>query len=315
MNAARAAIYPASIAGDVSAERLKRWFSKEENQYRIKKSIREMVVFAEQSIIKDPPFTKLDLLCCRNLLIYLGPELQKRLIAIFHYSLKPGGILFLGSSEAIGQAHDLFTSLDKKWKIYRRDPVAFAAQSILEFPASPLRQVPERPELPETMRKAEELSAFQLVETILKQVEAPPCVIIDEASNIIYLHGRTGRYLEPAVGKVSVNILEMARPGLKMDLVAAIRKAATDKRECLRKGVAIEHDGGHISIDLTVKPLLEPRALRGLMMVIFKEIDVSAKKQRRRKTGKNRHKKSSCRDARTGVAAHQGKPADHHRRT
>ena len=109
MNAARAGIYPASIAGDVSAARLKRWFSKEDNQYRVKKSIREMLVFAVQSIIKDPPFTKLDLLCCRNLLIYLGPELQKRLISIFHYSLKPDGILFLGSSETIGQAHDLFT--------------------------------------------------------------------------------------------------------------------------------------------------------------------------------------------------------------
>lgn len=99
--AARAGIYPASIAGDVSAARLKRWFSKEGNQYRIKKSIREMLVFAVQSIIKDPPFTKLDLLCCRNLLIYLGPELQKRLMPIFHYSLKPAGILFLGTSEAI----------------------------------------------------------------------------------------------------------------------------------------------------------------------------------------------------------------------
>jgi two-component system CheB/CheR fusion protein len=286
VNSARAGIYPASITGDVSAERLKRWFTKEENQYRINKSIREMVVFAVQSIIKDPPFTKLDLLCCRNLLIYLGPGLQKRLISIFHYSLKPGGILFLGTSEAIGQAHDRFAILDRKWKIYRREPMEFADRSVLEFPAPLARQASERPERPEAMRKAEELSAFQLVETILKQVDAPPCVIIDEASNIIYLHGRTGRYLEPTVGKVSVNITEMARPGLKMDLVAAIRKAATDKRECLRKGVTIEHDGGHISIDLTVKPLLEPIALSGLMMVQFKEIDISAKSKGAGKQGK-----------------------------
>jgi two-component system CheB/CheR fusion protein len=285
VNAARTGIYPASIAGDVSAARLKRWFSKEENQYRINKSIREMVVFAVQSIIKDPPFTKLDLLCCRNLLIYLGPELQKRLISVFHYSLKPGSILFLGTSEAIGQAHDLFAILDRKWKIYRREPMTFAGRGLLEIPPSPSRQASERSEQPETMRKVEELSAFQLVETILKQVDAPPCVIIDEASNIIYLHGRTGRYLEPAVGKVSFNIMEMARPGLKMDLGAAIRNAATDKRECLRKGVSIEHDGGHISIDLTVKPLLEPRALHGLMMVQFKEIDISAKRKGAGKQG------------------------------
>jgi two-component system CheB/CheR fusion protein len=285
VNAARTGIYPASIAGDVSAARLKRWFSKEENQYRINKSIREMVVFAVQSIIKDPPFTKLDLLCCRNLLIYLGPELQKRLISVFHYSLKPGSILFLGTSEAIGQAHDLFAILDRKWKIYRREPMTFAGRGLLEIPPPPSRQASERSEQPETMRKVEELSAFQLVETILKQVDAPPCVIIDEASNIIYLHGRTGRYLEPAVGKVSFNIMEMARPGLKMDLGAAIRNAATDKRECLRKGVSIEHDGGHISIDLTVKPLLEPRALHGLMMVQFKEIDISTKRKGAGKQG------------------------------
>lgn len=284
VNSARAGIFPASIIDDVSEARLKRWFSKEDNQYRIKKSIREMVVFAVQSIIKDPPFTKLDLLCCRNLLIYLGPELQKRLIPIFHYSLKPDGILFLGSSEAIGQAHDLFTVLDKKWKIYRRKFLSAAPRQQLKFlPPVPAMPASEKVNQPETIRKAEELSAFQLVETILKQVDAPPCVIIDEANSIIYLHGRTGRYLEPVIGKISVNILEMARPGLRTDLEAAIRGAAANKLECVRKGVAIEHNDGHIGIDLTVKPVLGHNALRGLMMVIFKELDISAKKKR---TGK-----------------------------
>ncbi|MBU1710482.1 MAG: PAS domain-containing protein [Proteobacteria bacterium] len=279
VSAARAGIFPASIADDMSQARLNRWFVKEEHQYRIKKSIREMLVFAVQSIIKDPPFTKLDLICCRNLLIYLGPELQKRLIPNFHYSLKPHGILFLGSSEAIGQTQDLFTVLDKKWKIYRRRSGSVAARQVLELPFTPARHENMKPEHPESIRKAEELSAFQLVETILKQVDAPPCVIIDEASNIIYLHGRTGRYLEPAIGKVSVNILEMARPGLGMDLAAAIRGVATNKLACVRKGVSIEHNGGHISIDLTVKPVLEHRALRGLMMVIFKEIVTPEKKK------------------------------------
>ncbi|MCK9296890.1 MAG: PAS domain-containing protein [Desulfobulbaceae bacterium] len=277
--AARAGIYPASIAGDVSAARLKRWFSKEDNQYRIKKSIREMVVFAVQSIIKDPPFTKLDLLCCRNLLIYLGPELQKRLIPIFHYSLKPAGILFLGTSESIGQAQDLFAMADRKWKIYRRKPLSADARQVMQLPAAPAIKESAKPELLEPIRKAEELSAFQLVETILQQVNAPPCVIIDEASNLIYVHGRTGRYLEPAMGKASVNILEMARPGLKMDLEAAIRKVASNQQEFVRQGVAIEHNGGHLAIDLIVKPVLGHRALRGLLMVIFKEIDNPLKKK------------------------------------
>ncbi|MEJ2690293.1 MAG: chemotaxis protein CheB, partial [Deltaproteobacteria bacterium] len=290
VNAARSGIFPASIAGDVSEARLKRWFSKDDNQYRVNKSIRETLVFAVQSVIKDPPFTKLDLLCCRNLLIYLGPELQKRLIPIFHYSLNPDGILFLGSSEAIGQGYDLFTPLDKKWKIYRRKIGSAAGRPpLLELPATPTIKGRTRQELPEPIRKAEELSAFQLVETILQQIDAPPCVIIDEASDIIYLHGRTGRYLEPASGKISVNILEMARPGLRTDLTAAIRSVATNNMEVVRKGVSVEHNGGHITIDLTVKPVIEHSALRGLMMVIFKEIasaakETSAMKQTRGRT-------------------------------
>ncbi|MCL7487697.1 MAG: PAS domain-containing protein [Desulfobulbaceae bacterium] len=292
VNAARAGIFPASIAADVSAARLKRWFSKEDNHYRVKKTIREMLVFAVQSIIKDPPFTRLDLLCCRNLLIYLGPELQKKLIPVFHYSLKPDGLLFLGSSESIGQAHELFAILDKKGKIYRRKPASAVGRPVLSFPAAP--EIAERggQAQPESIRKAEELSAFQMVETILRQIDAPPCVIIDEANNIVYLHGRTGRYLEPAIGKVSVNILEMARPGLKMDLAAAIRSAATNKQECVRKGVAIEQNGGHLTIDLTVKPVREHSALRGLMMVIFKEKTPPAKKESSSTQARGRKKNS-----------------------
>jgi two-component system CheB/CheR fusion protein len=286
VSAARAGIFPASIAGAVSDARLKRWFSREDDQYRATKPIREMLVFAVQSIIKDPPFTKLDLICCRNLLIYLGPELQKKLIPIFHYSLKPDGLLFLGSAETIGNAGHLFAVLNKKWKIYRRKPASVAGRPVLSIPAPPAITANAGPALPETIRKAEELSAFQLVETILRQVDAPPCVVIDEANNIIYLHGRTGRYLEPVIGKISVNILEMARPGLKTDLAAAIRGAALNRQESTRQGISIEHNGGHISIDLTVKPILEHTALRGLMMVIFKETASPEKKEPSIKKGK-----------------------------
>jgi two-component system CheB/CheR fusion protein len=292
VNAARTGIFPASITSDVSDVRLQRWFFKEDNQYRVRKSIREMVVFAVQSIIKDPPFTKLDLTCCRNLLIYLGPELQKRVMSLFHYSLKPEGILFLGSSEAIGQAQDLFTVLDKKWKIYRRRPGLFAARRILELPPVPIRDN-ILPNNPESIRKVEELSAFQLIESILKEVDAPPCVIIDDASDIVYLHGRTGRYLEPVIGKVNVNILEMARPGLRVDLATAIRGAAAHNHEYVRKGVAIEHDTGHISIDLTVKPVKGYSALRGLMLVMFKEIPLPEKSKGAITKGRKRAKNTA----------------------
>ena len=139
----------------------------------------------------------------------------------------------------------------------------------------------------------EELSAFQLIESILKEVDAPPCVIIDEAHDIVYLHGRTGRYLEPVIGKISVNILEMARPGLKTDLATAIRGAATHNHEYVRKGVAIEHDTGHISIDLTVKPVKGHSALRGLMMVMFREIPLPEKSKVGIKRGRKRAKNTA----------------------
>nr|MBF0222605.1 PAS domain-containing protein [Desulfobulbaceae bacterium] len=294
VSSARAGIFPASIAADVGETRLQRWFIKEDAHYRIKKSIREMLVFAEQSIIKDPPFTKLDLLSCRNMLIYFGPELQKRLMPIFQYCLKPAGILFLGSSESIGQSHDFFTVLDKKWKLYSRRPVSFVARRVLEMPPMPLTKPRPHLQQPDAVRKAEEMSAFQLVETILKQVKAPPCVIIDEACDIIYLHGHIGRYLEPASGKVSINILDMSRPGLKPGLASAIRESAANMQECVRKDIAIEHDIGLINLDLTVKPILEHSALHGLTMVIFNEVDSNAAtKKRNRKAPKPQAKNSA----------------------
>ncbi|MFH1743897.1 MAG: chemotaxis protein CheB [bacterium] len=236
IDVARAGVYPASISTDVGQERLNRYFVKEDDgQYRIKKTIREMLVFAPQNVIKDPPFTKLDLICCRNLLIYLGQELQRRLLPLFHYSLVERGVLFLGSSETVGQSTDLFALIDKKWKIFRRNPVS-APHVALGVPAAPtLRAIPE-PEVSETIKKAEELSMLQVLELILQQSDTPPCAIIDDTCNVIYIHGRTGRFLEPAEGKVSINLLEMARPGLKTELAAAIRKVSlcTNRRRSLR---------------------------------------------------------------------------------
>jgi two-component system CheB/CheR fusion protein len=277
IGAARAGLYPASISADVSQERLKRYFTKEDTQFRIRKSIREMVVFAIQNITKDPSFTKLDLLCCRNLLIYLSSELQRRLLPLFHYSLKPEGILFLGSSETIGQATDLFAPLDRKWKIYNRKPSMSPNHAMLVFPrVHPMRETPE-PEAAETVKRAEELSTFQLVETILQQSATPSCAVIDDACNVVYIHGRTGRFLEPAEGKVSLNILEMARPGLKTELTAAIRKVTLHKQEVIHKGVCVRHNGGHLFMDLTVKPILEQSAMRGLKMVVFQEVAAPTK--------------------------------------
>ena len=272
IDVARAGLYPESIMADVNAERMHRHFTKEgEGQYRVKKAIREMLVFALQNVIKDPPFTKLDLICCRNLLIYLGPELQRKLLPIFHYSLKPDGILFLGSSETIGPLTDLFSTSHKKWKIYRRKPVDATARPQLAFTAAASFEESREMDIPDTVQKVEELSALQLVETILQQTETPPCAIINDRCDVVYIHGRTGRFLEPAEGKASVNIIEMARPGLKTDLAVAIREVATHKQEVVRRNLRVQPNGDTITLNMTVKPILKQTALRGLMMVVFEE--------------------------------------------
>lgn len=269
---ARTGVYPESIQNDVSAERLQHYFTKEgDNQYRISKSIREMLVFATQNVIKDPPFTKLDIISCRNLMIYLGAELQKILLSTFHYSLKPDGLLFLGSSETIGSNSRLFTMLDKKWKIFLRKSTGERSHPVLNFQSKPVMYDKAETEKHSSVREAEEHGLLQLVETILRGSHTPPSAIIDDASNVIYIHGRTGRFLEPAEGKVSMNIIDMAKPGLKSALSVAIRKASMHKQEVVHRELQIGDDNEDVLLDLTVRPVLENGFMRGLMMVVFDE--------------------------------------------
>jgi len=287
INIARSGLYPLSVSADLDPARLKQFFTKEENHYKVKKSIREMLVFALQDLIKDPPFTKLDIIACRNLLIYLGPELQKKLFPVFHYSLNPEGLLFIGSSESLGQETTLFKIFDRKWKIFKRQPGLSSANPILNLPvpASP-EELPDI-KTPEAVRRAEDINSFKLVETILQESDTPPCVIIDEKLNIVYIHGRTGKYLEPASGKACFNILDMARPSLKTVLAVAIRKAAIIKQEIVKKDIDIEDNGGGIRIDLTVKPVPAYGALRGMLMVVFKDSEKAKTKPKPKAPQKN----------------------------
>jgi two-component system CheB/CheR fusion protein len=275
IDTARAGIYPASISSDVSPDRLKRFFMSEDNMYRIKKDIREMLVFAPQDIIKDTPFTKLDLVCCRNLLIYLEAELQKKLLPLFHYSLRPGGILFLGTSETIGGFTDLFTSVDKKWKIFRRKESASSAHAAFEFKGTPpLERVYQAEE-----KKPKEIDVAQLAEKTLLEHYAPPSVIINEKGEILYIHGRTGKYLEPAPGEARLSIYEMAREGLKLELPSAIRKAASQKKEAIYKGLEVKGNGSIQMIDLIVRPMLDVKAPSGLIMVMFEDVTPATKEE------------------------------------
>lgn len=271
INFARTGRYPDSIVADVTPERLKMFFTKEETHYQINKSIREMVIFAPQNIIKDPLFTRLDLLCCRNLLIYFGQELQNKLLPVFHYSLNNDGLLFLGSSETIGQTTELFTALDKKWKIFKCRSSAKTAHPVLNFPAVESAIRPLQLDDPQA-DKGKDVNSIKLLKAILAESNMPPCVVIDDSANIIYVHGRTGRFLEPAEGETSANILKMARPGLKEELTRVIPKILTERREIKIHNLQINDNSNSVNINLSLRPLADFHTSQCRMtMVIFDE--------------------------------------------
>jgi len=284
IDVARVAAYPTNFVADVSAERLRRFFTKEGDAYRIKRDLREMVVLAPQNLLRDPPFTKLDLLCCRNLLIYLDQELHKRLMPVFHYTLRPGGLLFLGSSESVGAFQEHFAVLDQKWKIYQRRESAVRTPGLADFAAQ--QKETDRGEPVREPARARQGLLAESVSSLLLAQHCPCCAIVNDADNVLYIHGRTGSFLEPASGQTNVNIVDMARPGLKFELAAAIRKARNQAQTVRHAGVRVE--SGNV-VNLSVQMLQEPKNLRGLLMVVFEEVAAprpQAPDKKKRGTGK-----------------------------
>lgn len=273
---ARQGVYPANIAADVSAERLRRYFIQEGTGYRIGKEIREMVTFATQNVIMDPPFTKLDILICRNLLIYLTPELQKKLLPLFHYSLNPGGILFLGSAETVSTFTNLFAPLNTKSRLFRRRESVLSAEP-LAFPSSFVPALPGVPKELTMMKPAANLQT--LADQLLLQHFSPPAVLVNDKGDILYISGRTGKYLEPAAGKANWNIFAMAREGLRFDLGSAFQKAVRHKEEITLKGLKVGENGGTQTVDVTVRAIEEPEALRGMVMIVFTEVAAPPEKK------------------------------------
>jgi two-component system CheB/CheR fusion protein len=267
--AARSGTYPPNISIDISPERLRRFFTKVENGFRIKKEIREMVVFAVQDVIKDPPFTRLDLLSCRNLLIYFEPELQNRLIPAFHYALNPGGVLFLSPSESIGRFTDFFSPLNRKWKVYYSLPStgSFGTTGTYPIPPAALSTI----SAPDRVLKPKQTNFAELTRGILLQSYAPPSVIVDSDGNTLYVHGETGNYLRPAPGQASLNIIEMAREGLQLELRKALHEASKKKINVTARGVSVRTESGMRRISLTVRPVTDTGTGKELLIVSFAE--------------------------------------------
>jgi len=255
---ARIGLYPASIAVDISPERLARFFTPKADgsAFRINKGIRDLLVFSEQDVIKDPPFSKLDLISCRNMLIYLNSDLQKKLIPLFHYALNPGGFLFLGTSETVGEFVHLFSVVDRQSKLYQRKEDLSNAQRL------PLgRFVPPMTEGGIDQRRfgtvpsGGKVSLREITERFLLQRYAPASVLVSERGEMLYIHGNTGRYLQMPSGEPNTNILKMARDGLKRDLTTALHSAAKDKKTVERPGLRVKTNGDYSSVNLTVLPV------------------------------------------------------------
>ncbi len=267
---ARGGSYPLGISADVSPERLKRYFTRSEHHYTIKKGIREMVVFAVQDIIRDPPFSKVDMICCRNLLIYMNPELQKRLMPLLHYALNPGGILFLGPSETIGSFTTQFSVLEKKWKIYKRTEIPFPNNIFV-----PPIVYTEKARLPEDaveVKKPLSASLPNLVQKALMENYTPACIVIDHNYEILYVHGPTGKYLQLPTGPMTANIAELGREGLKNQLSSAIRRVIDGEPEVTHHSLRVPQDGDDLLVDLTVRQLSLPPESKKLLLVLFQDV-------------------------------------------
>jgi two-component system CheB/CheR fusion protein len=265
---ARAAVFPPNISADVSPGRLSKFFIQIEHGYRVSKAIREMVIFAPQNLIMDPPFTRIDFLSCRNLLIYLSPELQKGLLPLFHYSLNPGGVLFLGKSETVGEFTELFALLDDRARLYQRTDSPLRTKPV-KF-ASAMAPALHPPEPSEETRPGFNLQT--LADQLLLQQYSPAAVLVNEQGDILYISGRTGKYLEPAAGKVNWNIFAMAREGLRYELDSAFQKALQQKDAVVRRNVDVRTNGETLAVDITVQAIAEPSALRGSVMIVFADV-------------------------------------------
>jgi len=278
---ARKGWYPAKALADMDPARRTRFFTEQDGGFQIDKAIRDMVLFTQHDLIQDPPFTRLDLLSCRNLLIYFKAALQQRLMPLFHFSLSPGGVLLLGGSETVGRTQSLFTPLGLKSRLYRRNDLGLGAVAV-DFPINrhaQLRRTAQETLVSTSSTHPGNLQA--LADQLLLQTFSPPAVLVNGAGDILYISGRTGRYLEPAAGKANWNIHVMARAGIRTQLAVALRHALQDHGTVELNGLPLEDDPSRL-LHVTVQAVQEPKALEGMAMVVFREVAAP-------KRGKPRH--------------------------
>jgi two-component system, chemotaxis family, CheB/CheR fusion protein len=275
LTSARKGRYPESIAEHVAPERLERFFDKQDSAWQVKRELRDTVLFSGHSFIKDPPFSRLDLISCRNVMIYLGQELQKKLIPLFHYALRPDGYLFLGPSESAASHNELFGTLDKKHRIFKRKETL--PRPAVSFPLTEITR-PNQPGVTSGRKPpeaAEERDLPKRLERIILQRYRPACVTVKENGDAVYFSGGLGRYLEHPIGSPDVNLVNMARDGLRIPLRTALYKAVTARERVVQKQISVQTNGTVSLVDLTVEPIREFQAAN-LYMVVFEDAPQSA---------------------------------------
>ncbi|MDH3685606.1 MAG: PAS domain-containing protein [Myxococcales bacterium] len=268
IDAARAGRYSEGIAADILPERLQRFFVVEDRHFVVKQDVREQIVFAVQDLLHDPPFTRLDLISCRNLLIYLRNDAQKRILPLFHYSLDPNGLLLLGNSESVIGFEDLFSPVDREQKIFRRNEIHRAAHTPRDWAARPRPTHPVR-RVGLLERESPTLDLGDILRRQLADRYAPPGLIVDEDGNVEQIHGRTGDYLEPAPGQANLNLLDMAREGLRAPLAAALREVAHGGERTAERDARVQRNGGRQPVHVRVTRLAHARLPRPLFLVSF----------------------------------------------
>lgn len=272
---ARKGFFPANIAADVEPEYLSRYFVKTEEGYAITSAIREMVVFAQHNLIMQPPFINIDYISCRNLLIYMDAELQKKIIGLFFYSLNADGLLILGNSETIGPLNHLFKSLDNRLKIYKRSVENIKAD-LLNFPSAFSRVKTNAKEMQTLYNPDSNIQT--LADRLLLQHFSPSGVLVNDNGDILYISGRTGKYLEPAAGKANLNIFAMLREGLRHEFSYAFLKAVKGKSSVVIRNLHSETDGHINAININIHYIDKPGSLKGTLMVIFTDIQEDLEK-------------------------------------
>ncbi len=283
---ARAGQYPATIGASMQPEFLARYFDAAGDALVVAKPIRDMVLFAQHDVVLDPPFTRLDILSCRNLLIYFDATLQRRLLPLFHYSLRLGGLLLLGSSETVGSLSKMFEPVDSKLRLYlRRQTPSTAGSEILLKSFPPLLKLTKETHMPSLSNSVQGGDSLQAAaDHVLLQVHAPPAVVVNAAGDIVYISGRTGKYLEPAAGKANWNFHAMVRESLREPIASALKQAMTKDEAVQVRGLLLEAAGGTQGVEVTVQSLHEPAALQGTVMIVFRDVSAPVRGSRRRGT-------------------------------